>query len=179
MQKILAGLALSAALSFGPAGATHASTILGANGTPLTYMIHNIDNTPDGLTLQLDTNPGGYLVDYSSTTSSLHNNGNSGGFAWVGGAGGNGFANLTIDPESPIDGFTAIKFKLELPGLPDDIPNGYHLDFTFDARVYYSAVSFDDFSGVNMALGGGDHALEPGWRGDEEQQADHHAQLQL
>jgi len=156
MKKTPIYLALGAVLSLGAAGATQASTILGTNGTPLTYKVHNIDNTPDGLTLQLDTNPGGYLVDYTST-SSLHNNGNSGGFAWVGGAGGLGFADLTIDPESPIDGFTAIKFKLDLPGLAPDIPNGYHLDFTFDARVYYSALSFDDFDNVDMALGGGDH----------------------
>ncbi len=120
MNKLLAGAALTVALTIGAAGFASAATLIATTGTPLTYHVHNPGGQPDGTLLTEDTVPGGYLVDYSST-SILHDNGNTGGFATVtgvGGIGGNGFTDLTIDPENPLVGFTAIKFNLILPNNP-------------------------------------------------------------
>src|SRR5258707_9641493 len=117
MNKLLAGAALTAALTLGAAGVASAATLVATTGTPLTYHVHNPGGQPDGTLLTEDTVPGGYLVDFSST-SILHDAGNSGGFATVtgaGGIGGSGFVDLTIAPEDPLVGFTAIKFNLILP----------------------------------------------------------------
>ena len=91
-----------------------------------------------------------YLVDYTSSNI-LHNNGSSGGFAkvsGVGGTGGAGFADLTIDPESPITGFSAIKFNLIMPthSSAQGVPTG--TDWAFDTRVYFLGGGFQDFLGT-------------------------------
>jgi hypothetical protein len=126
-----------------------AATLVAATGTPLTYAVHN-DTTPDGTLQVLDTSPGGYLVDYTSSDV-LHNNGSSGGFAkvsGVGGLGGAGFADLTIDPEAPIVGFTAIKFNIIMPTHSSEqgVPTG--TDWAFDTRVYFLGGGFQDFLGT-------------------------------
>jgi len=153
-RLVLGGIA--AAVCAAAVAPASAATMTTAIGTPLTYALHNMPSTPDGPTLTLDTSPGGYLVDLSSS-SILHNNGNSGGFAQVTGpgpSGGVGFADLTIDPENPIGGFSAIKFKLEIPGALTSsltIPHGYQTDFFFDTRVFFSVGGFQDFLAVSSA----------------------------
>lgn len=155
-----AGAGLAAMLL---ASAAAAATIVAHSGTPLTEMVHNIDGTPDGNQLLLDTNPGGYLIDFSSS-SILHNNGNSGGFAEVTGPGSTpedlGFTDLTIDPRSPIGGFSAIQFKLEIPGALTTagltIPNGYQTAFSFDTRVFFAGGGYQDLLGT---VSGGPHSF--------------------
>jgi hypothetical protein len=147
MKKLLASAAMGAAMIM--AGAASAATLVATTGTPLAYHVHNPGAEPDG-NLTLDTVPGGFLVDYSSTDL-LHDNGSSGGFAKVsglGGIGGSGFSDLTIDPENPLLGFTAIKFNLIIPGpsSDQDPPNG--TDFDFDVRVYFLGGGFQDFLDV-------------------------------
>jgi hypothetical protein len=132
-------------MTIGAAGAASAATLVAATGTPLTYAVHNPGGQPDGTLLTENTVPGGYLVDYSST-SILHDNGNSGGFATVtgvGGLGGNGFADLTIDPENPVAGFTAIKFNLILPG--NSLAPGNGTTFDWNTRIYLQGGGFQDF----------------------------------
>jgi hypothetical protein len=141
-----AAIAAVTVLSFSSA---QAASLTATTGAPLTYMVHNLPNA-DGNLAVLDTNPGGYLVDYTSTDL-LHDNGSSGGFAkvsGVGGLGGAGFANLTIDPESPIVGFSAIKFNLIMPNHSSEqgVPTG--TDFAFDTRVYFLGGGFQDFLGT-------------------------------
>jgi hypothetical protein len=148
MNKYFAGSVIAAATLFAVSSAG-AATLLPATGTPLTYAVHNV-TSPDGTLLVLDTSPGGYLVDYTSSNI-LHNNGSSGGFAkvsGVGGLGGAGFADLTIDPESPITGFTAIKFNIIMPTASSDqgVPTG--TDWSFDTRVYFLGGGFQDFLGT-------------------------------
>ena len=145
MNKWLVGAALTAALTMGAAGTSSAATLVAATGTPLTYAVHNPGGQPDGAQLTEDTNPGGYLVDFTST-GVLHDNGNSGGFATVtgaGGIGGSGYADLTIDPEDPLAGFTAIKFNLILPANP--LAPGGGTTFDWNTRVYFLGGGFQDF----------------------------------
>ncbi len=145
MNKLLAGAALTAALTIGTAGFASAATLMAATGTPLTYAVHNPGGQPDGTQLTENTNPGGYLVDFTST-SILHDNGNTGGFATVtgaGGIGGSGFVDLTIDPEDPLAGFTAIKFNLILPNNP--LAPGSGTVFDWNTRVYFLGGGFQDF----------------------------------
>ena len=122
--------ALTAALMIGTAGAASAATLMATTGTPLTYAVHNPGSNPDSTLLTENTVPGTFLVDYTST-SLLHDNGNSGGFATVtgvGGMGGTGFVNLTIAPENA--DFTGIKFNLIIPNNPLAPGNGTSFDFT-------------------------------------------------
>ncbi len=145
MNKLLSRAALTAALTIGTAGFASAATLVATTGTPLTYHVHNPGGQPDGTQLTEDTVPGGYLVDYTSTNI-LHDNGNSGGFATVtgaGGIGGSGFVDLTIAPENPLAGFTAIKFNLILPGNPAAPGSG--TTFDWNTRVYFLGGGFQDF----------------------------------
>lgn len=145
-KRLIATTALAVALSAGAAGLAHAAaTLTSTTGTPLTYHVHNPGGQPDGTTLTEDTMPGGFGVVYSSS-SILHDNGNSGGFATVtgvGGTGGAGFADLTIDPSSPLLGFTQIKFNLILPGNP--LAPGAGTTFDWNTRVYFLGGGFQDF----------------------------------
>lgn len=145
MTRHLPAAAFAAALTFGFGGAASAATLMAATGTPLTYAVHSPGGQPDGNQLTQDTNPGGFLIDYTST-SVLHDNGNTGGFATVtgvGGIGGNGFVDLTIDPEDPLTGFTAIKFNLILPNNP--LAPGSGTVFDWNTRVYFLGGGFQDF----------------------------------
>ena len=149
MTKYLAGTVVAAAAAFAVSSAS-AATLLPATGTPLTYAVHNVVSPVDGTLQVLDTSPGGFLVDYTSSDV-LHNNGSSGGFAkvsGVGGLGGAGFADLTIDPEAPILGFTAIKFNIIMPTHSSEqgVPTG--TDWAFDTRVYFLGGGFQDFLGT-------------------------------
>ncbi|MFI4966748.1 MAG: PEPxxWA-CTERM sorting domain-containing protein [Caulobacterales bacterium] len=148
MTKYFAGSIMVAVSLLAVSGAS-AATLAATTGTPLTYAVHNLP-TSDGNLQVLDTNPGGYLVDYTSS-STLHNNGNSGGFAKVSGVsglGGAGFADLTIDPENPIVGFSAIKFNLIMPshGSAQGVPT--QTDWSFDTRVNFLGGGFQDFLGT-------------------------------
>jgi hypothetical protein len=148
MTKYFAGSLIAAASLFAVSSVS-AATLVATTGTPLTYAVHNV-TTPDGTLQVLDTSPGGYLVDYTSSDV-LHNNGSSGGFAkvsGVGGLGGAGFADLTIDPEAPIIGFTAIKFNIIMPTHSSEqgVPTG--TDWSFDTRVYFLGGGFQDFLGT-------------------------------
>ncbi len=148
MTKYFAGSVI-AAFSLLAVSSASAATLVATTGTPLTYHVHNLV-TPDGTTQVLDTNPGGFLVDYTSSDV-LHNNGNSGGFAkvsGVGGLGGAGFADLTIDPEDPIVGFSAIKFNLIMPTHSSEqgVPTG--TEWAFDTRVFFLGGGFQDFLGT-------------------------------
>ena len=151
MNKYFAGSVIAAVSLFAVSSAS-AATLVATTGTPLTYHVHNLP-TADGTLQVLDTNPGGYLVDYTSSDV-LHNNGSSGGFAkvsGVGGLGGAGFADLTIDPEAPIVGFSAIKFNLIMPTHSSEqgVPTG--TDWAFDTRVYFLGGGFQDFLGTASA----------------------------
>ena len=145
MNKLLTRAALTAALTIGTVGFASAATLVATTGTPLTYHVHNPGGQPDGTQLTEDTVPGGFLVDYTST-SVLHDNGNTGGFATVtgvGGIGGNGLVDLTIDPEDSLAGFTAIKFNLILPNNP--LAPGSGTVFDWNTRVYFLGGGFQDF----------------------------------
>lgn len=126
MNKFVATAAFAATCLLGAQAS--AATMLGANGTPLDYMIHN-NAAPDGTTLTLDTNPAGapYYVNYTSSDV-LHAAGNGQGFAQV--FGSPGFTDLTIDPLDPLAGFTAIKFRIDPINAPGKSP-----DFTFDTMI--------------------------------------------
>ena len=137
---IVKHMAAAASIAGWASGAS-AATMIATDGSPLTYAIHSIVGVSDGNTLVLDTKPGGYPVDYASS-SLLHYVG--GGFAQVtgvGGAGknGQGFTDLTITPQSPIMGMTEIKFNLDnIPSaLPKvTLPSGYKIfDYTFETTI--------------------------------------------
>src|SRR5688500_944877 len=100
MRKTMTAAAVLIGLA-GSVAPALAATMLGTTGTPLSETIMNSHGADaDGNILTLASNPSGYLIDYSST-SILHYNGSSGGFAQVtgpGAGGGTGFADLTITP---------------------------------------------------------------------------------
>jgi PEP-CTERM motif-containing protein len=149
---VLIGLAGSAAPAL-------AATMLGANGTPLNEKIKNSHGADaDGNTLTFASDPSAYLIDYSST-SILHYNGNSGGFAQVtgpGAGGGTGFADLTITPQSVT--FSEFKFNMQLPASVGsfDAPNGYQTNFTFGTTVFFTNGG-SQFFNVDVGTGNGEN----------------------
>jgi hypothetical protein len=159
MTYVSKSFIVAAALATAGLVATSASaaTIMSANGTPLTYMIKNAAAQPDGNLLVLNTQPGDYAVDYSSS-SIIHYNGSSGGFAEVtgpGAGGGTGFADLTIDPQSPISGMSAIKFNVDVPAAQGGpvIPNGYQTSYTFETIAYFVGGGSQTFTGLSAGSG--------------------------
>ncbi len=119
-----------------------AATLLTTTGTPLTETIKNT-TSPDGTLLKFTSDPSGYVVNYSSTDT-LHAS-SSGGFAFVQGVGSNGFADLTLTPETVT--FSAFKFNLQLPAANGPtIPNGYKTDFTFDTTVFFAGGGSQSFA---------------------------------
>lgn len=149
-RGIFAGAVAGLAMAF-VANAATAASIMTHSGTPLTYHVMNVPGTPDGNSLMMTTSPGDYDVLFSSSDI-IHNNGNTGGFAEVTSPGPAsnkpGFSDLTIEALSPITGFSAIEFKLEIPGPLTTpgliIPNDYQTDFTFDTRVFFSGGGYQD-----------------------------------
>ena len=127
-----------------------AATMMTTTGAPLSQTIKT-NSGLDGTNVVFYSDPGLYAVDYSSTNM-LHPS-STGGFAFVEGVGDNGFANLTLTPETVT--FSALKFNLQLPGgtLPD-IGNGYKTDFTFDTTVYFSGGGSHTFS-TDVGAGNG------------------------
>jgi hypothetical protein len=160
--RIVAAVAV-ASLGGAISSSALAATMMAATGTPLDYMVHDAGAQPDGNKLVLNTKPGGYKVDYTSD-STIHYNGNGGGFAQVTGVGGDGnngegFSDLTIAPESPITGMSAIKFDLFEPSAKDGptIPSGFTLsDYTFETTVYFVGGGSQTFT-KDMGKGNGDN----------------------
>lgn len=158
MRKTMMAAAVLIGLA-GSAAPALAATMLGTTGTPLSEAIKNSHGAnADGNLLTFASDPSGYLIDYSST-SILHYNGNSGGFAQVtgpGAGGGTGFADLTITPQTVT--FTEFKFNLQLPaseGGPD-LPNGYQTNFTFGTTVYFTNGG-SQFFDVDVGNGNGEN----------------------
>lgn len=149
-------LLLGATIFVAPASA---ATLLAANGTPLTETIMNSHGAAvDGNLIKLDSNPSAFVIDYSST-SILHYNGSSGGFAQItgpGAGGGTGFADLTITPETVT--FSAFKFNMQIPASIGSFspPNGYKTDFTFDTTVFFSGGGSQAFS-LDVGAGNGEN----------------------
>jgi hypothetical protein len=123
-----------------------AAVIETIDGTPLTFMLHN-ETEADGDTQLLHAQPGNAPFEVLSDET-LHNNGDTNGFAQVlGGGGGNGvgFDYITLMPLAPIVGMNEIKFKIELdpsliiPGGGGTVPNGYQTNFTFQTQVCFVA----------------------------------------
>jgi len=105
MNKLLATTALAAFCLLGTQAS--AATLIVAPGN-WDEMLHNTaDNTAN--TVQLESQPGGYLVDLTAGAGEvLDQAGNGGGFAQVDGP----FSELTITPVGDLQGFSAIGFKL-------------------------------------------------------------------
>lgn len=149
---VLVGLAGSAAPAL-------AATMLGTNGTPLDEVIKNSHGAAlDGNLITLASDPSGYLIDYLSS-STLHYNGNSGGFAQItgpGAGGGTGFVDLTITPQAVT--FSEFKFNLQLPASVGSFepPNGYKTDFTFGTTVFFAAGG-SQFFNVDVGAGNGEN----------------------
>jgi hypothetical protein len=121
MRSVAYALALSVLL---PASANAATLVLAGPASPYTEMVHN-NNAPDGTSLTLNTFKGGYLVDvFSSDTLAASGSGN--GFATITGP----FSDLTIDPLSPVDGFTAIQFTLD-PDGKNNLSYLFNIDVNF------------------------------------------------
>jgi hypothetical protein len=149
---VLMGLAASAAPAL-------AATMLGTTGTPLSETIMNSHGAAvDGPLLTRASDPSGYLIDYISS-STLHYNGSSGGFAQVtgpGAGGGTGFADLTILPQAVT--FTEFKFNLDLPAAVGsfDPPNGYQTNFSFGTTVFFTNGG-SQFFNVDVGNGNGEN----------------------
>lgn len=102
------------------------------------------DGVPDSTTLPLPTDDN-HLVDFTSTTTLQHSG--QGGFASVDGPGNGGkeagFADLTIDPQAPMDGFTKINFGMKALGSGN---NTYYGDITLNVfgggQVKFENVAF-------------------------------------
>lgn len=122
----------------------------GPNPTHLPNKIKD-DAVPNGLTLALPADSGD-LVDFTAPTM-LEHSGN-GGFSTVSGLDvrnkETGFASLRIDPQSPMDGFTAINFSLKALGNGN---NTYYADFVLGLVGGGQTV----FSNVAVGTGGLTH----------------------
>lgn len=158
MRKAMIAAAVLVGLAGGVAPAL-AATMLGTNGTPLDEKIKNSHGAAvDGMFMTFESDPSGYLVDYLSS-STLHYNGNSGGFAQVtgpGAGGGTGFADLTILPQAVT--FSEFKFNLALPAAVGSFnpPNGYKTDFSFGTTVFFAAGG-SQFFDVDVGAGNGEN----------------------
>jgi hypothetical protein len=106
-----------------PASAQAATLVLAGPASPYEEMVHN-DGAPDGTSLTLDTYQGGYFVNLFSSGDMLAASGSGNGFATVTGP----FSDLTIDPLSPVAGFSAIQFTL----VPDGANN---ISYLFNIAV--------------------------------------------
>ena len=120
----LPALALALSLTL-PASANAATLVLAGPASPYEEMVHN-NGAPDGTSLVLDTYQAGYLVNIFSSGDTLQASGNGNGFATVSGP----FDNLTIDPLSPVAGFSAIQFTL-VPDGPNNIDYLFNIDVNF------------------------------------------------
>lgn len=158
MRKVVAVAAVVMGL-VGSAVPALAATMMGTTGTPLSEKIKNSHGAAvDGTFLTFASDPSGYLVDYLSS-STLHYNGNSGGFAQVtgpGAGGGTGFEDLTIIPEAVT--FTAFKFNLDLPAAVGSFnpPNGYKTDFSFGTTIFFAGGG-SQFFDVDVGAGNGEN----------------------
>jgi hypothetical protein len=158
----VASLAISGMAQATPVGSVAATT----GGPLLSEKIHDAANPSvnPGVPLVMHTQPSDYLVDYTSASildSGGFENGN--GFAQVfgsGGVNGLGFVDLTIDPQSPVLGFTQIKFKLEHGADPSSLPPGAQVDYTFDTKLFYTDNTSEDFLDILLAQDG--HYLASG-----------------
>jgi hypothetical protein len=139
--------ALAAALT---APAAHSATLIQISSATLdlSEMLHaNAAGT--GSLLTLKSAPGNFLVDASITSGSIAV-GNGNGVAEINGPSGpqSGYANLTLDPQLPLLGFSAVHFKID--GLSVGQGKTKSDANNFDLRVYYTSGLFDDF--LNIAL---------------------------
>jgi hypothetical protein len=120
-----------------PPAANAATLTLAGPASPYDEMIHNND-APDGTTLTLITKPSAYLIDYtSSDTLSAAGSGN--GFAIVTGP----FSDITLDPQSPVIGFTDIQYTLRPVNDPGREPA-----FTYDILVNFVGGGMQSFTDV-------------------------------
>jgi len=132
MKTKLIGMALAGALTL-PTVAAHAATIaMDPSGGDLTYTIHNSGLTSPSPTIAFDNihgpaNDFEVLYTAGAGTNLTQANGNTGGFAWVG---GNETA-LTITPLSGFVGFTAFKFNLEFDNSTYKKPYQIKFDLTY------------------------------------------------
>lgn len=158
MRKALIAAALFVGL-VGSAAPALSATMLGANGTPLDEVIKNSHGAAvDGNLITLASDPSAYLIDYLSS-STLHYNGNSGGFAQItgpGAGGGTGFVDLTILPQAVT--FTEFKFNMQIPAAVGsfDPPQGYKTNFTFDTEVFFTSGGSQLFN-VDVGAGNGEN----------------------
>ena len=127
-----------------------AATMVTTTGTPLNETIKTSSGV-DGNLVTFFSDPSHYAIDYSST-STLHPS-STGGFAFVEGVGSNGFADLTLTPQTIT--FSALKFNMQLPASTGpSIPNGYKTDFTFDTTVFFSGGGSENFD-TDVGAGNG------------------------
>jgi hypothetical protein len=157
MRNLIGAVAAVVLGSLAYGAPANAATMMGTTGTPLSEAIKNSHGADaDANFLTFESDPSGYLIDYSST-SILHYNGSSGGFAQVtgpGAGGGVGFADLTITPQSV--NFTEFKFNLQIPASEGsfDPPNGYQTNFTFGTTVFFAGGG-SQFFDVDVGTGTG------------------------
>lgn len=158
MRKAMIAAAMFIGLA-GSAAPALAATMLGTSGTPLDEAIKNSHGLgADGNLITLASDPSGYLIDYISS-SILHYNGSSGGFAQVtgpGAGGGSGFVDLTILPQDVT--FTQFKFNMQIPASTGSFepPNGYQTNFTFGTTVFFTNGG-SQFFDVNVGTGTGEN----------------------
>lgn len=158
MRKVMIAAAVLVGLA-GSAVPSLAATMLGTNGSPLDEMIKNSHGAAvDGNLITLASDPSGYLIDYLSS-STIHYNGSSGGFAQItgpGAGGGTGFVDLTILPQAVT--FSEFKFNMQLPASVGSFspPNGYKTDFTFGTTVFFAAGG-SQFFNVDVGAGNGEN----------------------
>ncbi len=133
--------------------------MLGTTGTPLSEEIKNNHGAnADGNLLTFASDPSGFLIDYSST-SILHYNGNSGGFAQVTGPGaGGGRIRGPHHHASVQSPFPNSSSTMQLPASVGsfDAPNGYKTDFTFGTTVFPTNGG-SQFFNVDVGAGNGEN----------------------
>lgn len=156
-MKAIFGLAVAAATLTVGAPAM-AATMVTTDGTPLTYMIHDM-TTSSSKEVVLDTKPTDYLVNYTSDSTLDYVGGGFAQVTGVGGAGskGVGFSDLTIAPESPLKGFSEIKFNLDNMDADVNTPSGYKFaDLTFVTVVDFVGGGSQSFT-TDVGNGNGDN----------------------
>jgi hypothetical protein len=152
MRKISVAAAAFVALAAFSAPATAATIISVNSGNDLDEVIHgNSGGTVTGTSLTLDSHMSDFLIQYQSSDV-LKVTGN--GVAQVLGNSG-GFSDLAITPLANIT-FTKFKFNLDIPS-PQDVPNHYSTDFTFDAQLFFTGGGSQTFSDVDLGSGNGNN----------------------
>lgn len=159
MRNRIAAAVTIAALAAMAAPAS-AATLVGATGTPLTDVVKT-DTVINSNDIQFTSTPHHLVLDYTSTSTVSPSSSN--GFAFVQGAVisnvNQGFADLTITPQSFT--FSDFKFNIQLPSqaLPTGATKLNKADFNFDTTVFFAGGGSQGFTsdvgagnGVNRFL---------------------------